>query len=382
MHNGNLVANGSVVSGKGTIDGYLTAEAGATIRVGGVGIEATVVTSGQTTYIDATTDNTTAYDAANLPGNSWVNTSGTNNNATSSDDLWLLRSAANNGDSIGNSQSLLTSNDRGTNSIREDAPLLVTTIDGLDPGETYSITGYFWSTNSAGNWRLKASLDPTDIDDNGTTGDLSDDFLPNDPSVSFSREGSPTSTDADDAVLANFAAPQPIITNGSNNLTLQEAVLGVAVANSLGQIEVFVDDLENGMQTVRTWYDGVGIAMFSEEPTYVDNIETLTVNGDLTLEGGSTLAIEIFAENVLDRLDVASVLHAGGVLDVDLAMDAPAPELGDAFDILDFASFTGTFDAFDLPALGADLAWDTDNLLSSGGVLSVISTMVLAGDFD
>jgi|GEM_PF-4696430 len=49
-------------------------------------------------------------------------------------------------------------------------------------------------------------------------------------------------------------------------------------------------------------------------------------------------------------------------------------------DILDFGSFTGAFDAFDLPSLEADLAWDINNLLSSGGVLSVISAP--AGDFD
>jgi len=41
------------------------------------------------------------------------------------------------------------------------------------------------------------------------------------------------------------------------------------------------------------------------------------------------------------------------------------PELGNSFDLLDFASATGSF-AFSLPQLPRELRWDTTQLLTTG----------------
>ena len=102
---------------------------------------------------------------------------------------------------------------------------------------------------------------------------------------------------------------------------------------------------------------------------------TLTVDGDLTMQASSTLAIDIGGElagvdyDVLNATGNAAI--DGGTLDVSL-VGGFAPGLGDAFDILNFATSSGTgFDTFNLPTLGG-LDWDTSNLLTTG-ILSVIA---------
>ena len=102
---------------------------------------------------------------------------------------------------------------------------------------------------------------------------------------------------------------------------------------------------------------------------------TLTVDGDLTMQASSTLAIDIGGElagvdyDVLNATGNAAI--DGGTLDVSL-VGGFVPEQGDAFDILDFASSSGTgFDTFNLPTL-VGLDWDTSNLLTTG-ILSVIA---------
>jgi hypothetical protein len=52
----------------------------------------------------------------------------------------------------------------------------------------------------------------------------------------------------------------------------------------------------------------------------------------------------------------------------------PEPKLGDAYWLIDAASFSGTFTQLDLPALGTGLAWDIPSLVGTG-VLSVRKAM-------
>ena len=103
---------------------------------------------------------------------------------------------------------------------------------------------------------------------------------------------------------------------------------------------------------------------------------TLTVDGDFTQDAGGTLLMEIASLASFDQLDVSGTLFAGGTLEVDLLGYSPAA--GDTFDLLDFASATGSF-TLDLPTLAAGLSWDDTNLLTTGE-LSVIQD--LSGDFD
>lgn len=94
--------------------------------------------------------------------------------------------------------------------------------------------------------------------------------------------------------------------------------------------------------------------------------EALTVAGDMTLDAGATLELEVFSPTVLDMLTVSGNLCAGGTLIVSLTAGASTPQLGDAFDILDFGSASGSFDTFNLPGLPTGLAWNVSNLVTTG----------------
>jgi fibronectin-binding autotransporter adhesin len=92
----------------------------------------------------------------------------------------------------------------------------------------------------------------------------------------------------------------------------------------------------------------------------------LTVTGNVTFNAGSTAKIEIGGATAgqFDELIVSGILAAGGTLDVDLT-GGFIPNIGQSFDVFDFASATGTF-ALDLPALPAGRAWNTAALLTTG----------------
>ena len=71
--------------------------------------------------------------------------------------------------------------------------------------------------------------------------------------------------------------------------------------------------------------------------------------------------------------------NLAGTLHVALAVGAASFAAGDEFDILDFGSLDGLFDAVVLPTLGAGLVWDNSQLLTDG-VLAV--AVGVPGDFN
>ncbi|HTV43118.1 MAG TPA: family 16 glycosylhydrolase [Candidatus Sulfotelmatobacter sp.] len=100
-----------------------------------------------------------------------------------------------------------------------------------------------------------------------------------------------------------------------------------------------------------------------------DSIGTLSFGGNLTLASGSTTYLEInAAAGANDQLAVAGTLNRGGVLTVENIGGAFAA--GQAFQLFNAHSYTGSFSAITLPSLSAGLAWNTNNL--ANGALSVI----------
>jgi autotransporter-associated beta strand protein len=95
---------------------------------------------------------------------------------------------------------------------------------------------------------------------------------------------------------------------------------------------------------------------------------TLTVTGPVTFNAGSTAAFEIGGTSAgqFDELNLSGALTAGGTLSVAL-INGFVPIVGNAFDILDFASASGTF-TLNLPNLGAGKAWNTSTLLTTGTI--------------
>lgn len=88
------------------------------------------------------------------------------------------------------------------------------------------------------------------------------------------------------------------------------------------------------------------------------SVGTLSLDGNLMLESvagdGSVLAFEIADASSFDRLTVSGSVALAGALKVDL-LPGFAPKVGDSFQLMTFASFSGNFDAYQLPALGAGL---------------------------
>jgi hypothetical protein len=102
---------------------------------------------------------------------------------------------------------------------------------------------------------------------------------------------------------------------------------------------------------------------------------SITVTGNLTLQATSQLALELGGltrKSAYDCLTVSGALTLGGNLNVTL-LNGFTPLLGNAFDLFDSASTSGTFAALNLPSLSGGLAWNT-SLISTTGVISVVST--------
>ena len=129
------------------------------------------------------------------------------------------------------------------------------------------------------------------------------------------------------------------------------------------------------------FFDGVDLtnptAGFDAGITW--NPEALTITGNYTQAAGATLELNLLNPSQHDVLQVTGTASLAGTLKVTLATGAAAPQLGDMFDILNFASASGGFDTFDLPGLDAGLMWKTSDLVTTGA-LSVVTA--LPGDFD
>ncbi|MEY4245961.1 MAG: hypothetical protein RLZZ245_3546 [Verrucomicrobiota bacterium] len=188
------------------------------------------------TYVDAAPSNVTRRDGLTF------NPAAEGN--TTIDDNWERRT-------LGSAGSIYESNADGP----EDAPLLVTTLTGLQPQTEYVLYAYFW--HDGRNWRLKASADPSAIRDNGTPSNLSDDFLPTNARYNFAsaNNANQTATVAPVALAADFVTP-PLIFEG--NRTLRQALLGSATSDGDGNLAVFSDDLAGAGEANRAWFDGVG----------------------------------------------------------------------------------------------------------------------------
>lgn len=319
-----------------------------------------------------------------LGGDLWVATT-----VGTDDDLWRYRTSA----SWGNA-GIYESNGHGGTANAEDAPMLVTTVSGLDPSAKYFTYGIFWS-NVTQNWRLKITHDPADINDNGTPADFSDDFLPDDPRVSFGYSTTPTATAGTLGVSSAFSTPG--VNVGAGNERMVIASLGVHSPNESGELVFYVDDLANqpGAST-RTWYDGVGYELVLE-PTL--EINTVTGHARLRNVTGADIDLSYYkithegnqlnpaGWNTLDMQNIGSVNGGEGVLDGwDMAGGSNSSLLAEvnflgATTLANMASFS-LGQAF-LPGVNSGVALEFESHQGTfSGRVEYVSTVPLAGDYD
>lgn len=232
-------------------------------------------------YLDATVENTSRWDGLVFSPAAQGNTSIDNN--------WEART-------LGSSGSVFESNADGP----ENAPLLVTTITGLQPSTEYVLYAYFW--HDGRNWRLKASSNLADIQDNGTQTNASDDFLPTSPLINFSSVSNADNT----ATIApradsNSFSNAPLFTEG--NRTLRQASLGTAFSDTNGNLPVYIDDLAQVTEGDRTWYDGVGYKIAIElDPSGDEDGDGLT-NGEEETAGTSPYLVDTDGDGYTDKIE-------------------------------------------------------------------------------
>jgi T5SS/PEP-CTERM-associated repeat protein len=105
---------------------------------------------------------------------------------------------------------------------------------------------------------------------------------------------------------------------------------------------------------------------------------TLQISGSYQQTSIGKVHIEIASNSSFDKLAVMGDVLLAGTLQVSL-IENYAPPLNTVFDILDWSSLDGTFNAINLPILDSGLGWDTSQLYTTG-TLSVVAG--IPGDFD
>ncbi|MFM1902141.1 MAG: hypothetical protein RLZZ440_41, partial [Planctomycetota bacterium] len=376
---GDVVAgSGSTVSGAGAFANNLTALSGSVVRPG-----STQRSPAGIAFVNATPANTTLADGtALIAGSVGYTTTG----HAAGDQLWSLLGTPSGQDAVANGGEVW---EAGRDS--DDSPALRTTITGLSPGETVDVYAYFWgSTSTQQGWRGRASLTHPDLDgtadgqvDQGwnTRHFSTSSFNPMTHVTRNFDTDNPGPVTTDDGgnpgfenggYFASGSGPFPVVSFEDSRF-LAEVPLGSFAANAAGAIDVYIDELIAADSKNRTWYDGVGYGTTA----LVNSIGTMTVEGDFTQQAGATLAIQLFSTSSYDRLEVGGSLNAGGTLAVTLASGSATLQAGDGFDVFDFHSVSGVFDAFSVPELAEGLSWNTFGLLTTGEL-----QVVNSGDFN
>ncbi|QDU88837.1 hypothetical protein Pla175_22210 [Pirellulimonas nuda] len=113
----------------------------------------------------------------------------------------------------------------------------------------------------------------------------------------------------------------------------------------------------------------------SLEPTQHGSV--FSVDGVLSLSAGAVARLDVGDNSLSDKIVIDESLSlAGGGVEISY-VGADGLAAGDAFDLLDFASASGTLGSLTLPLLNGGLMWRTGELLTSG-VISV----AIAGDYN
>ncbi len=184
--------------------------------------------------------------------------------------------------------------------------------------------------------------------------------------------------------------------------TLPSVIIGGTTIAGLGKIIIsgnsnatFFDDVDNdGVIQVATGSTAVyfgtvtGTGVFTGGGTnFFEGIFSpgsspgdITIDGDAVLGSGATLVMELAGTNLgtdYDHLNITGSLAANGTLDVQL-LNNFAPALGNTFDLLDFGSIIGSFNAINLPSLAGGLSFDTSSLLTTGSISVVPEPATLA----
>ena len=107
-----------------------------------------------------------------------------------------------------------------------------------------------------------------------------------------------------------------------------------------------------------------------------NGLGVITDTGSLTLLTGSALTMELGGTNtwLYDQFDLTGTLTFAGTLNLSL-VNGYTPTAGDWFNLFDFGSSSGAFNALHLPTLAASLYWNTNALYSTGQIEADLRTV-------
>ena len=386
-------ASGQTLAGLGTAAGNYVAASGSTIQVGGNGIPVLDVLAGHWTFdVDGS-------DSASVPHDATLGAS----------------ASVDNGVTPGQAAPLIGAGSLAFTDAADDDGNRVETIDyaGVtgDGARTYSFwfnsnlaqegnatfigagtngAGQRFDVKVAGGDQLRVEVEgngmsypDTDIA-TGTTGNWLDGnwhhiavTLPEDgvlgdallylDGVLFADDGTSQSATVN-------TANENLYFGDSHNLATDRNFAG-----NLDDVQLYLTALD--ASDIATLYNsGSGGTTIAGSTLITSDVGTFTVDGDLTLQTGASLELDLASLSLFDKLSVTGALTAAGDLNIAYAGTTALAD-GDSFDVLDFASASGAFDNINLPALAGDLSWDTSNLLVDG-TLAVIAGGVLEGDYD
>ncbi len=183
------------------------------------------------TYFDASVDNTQAADGSGLGAS-------TDQATATAQKLWMIRGFENEG--------TIYEADSKTGQI--DAPMLVTTIPGLDPDKPYHIYVITWSSNgTSDDWHVYAGFYPDTL-------------------ARYSRLSNSVATGAADG-----------------NRDEYEGNMGIGFADSAGNLKVYIDDDADNQ---RSWYDGLvyKMAFVPYKPQPTDRATNVTLSAPFSFE--------------------------------------------------------------------------------------------------
>lgn len=173
---------------------------------------------------------------------------------------------------------------------------------------------------------------------------------------------------------------------GEGNFASFSGSLDLSMANTTEPLWLRISNLPGAGSDPGSWVviDNVDI---QGTVAGAASFETMTVLGDVSLEAGSTISFDIGTSSNNDLLDISGNLSiADGVLvEVLLEGGTSASSLvaGSSWDVLNFATISGTLDPNDLvlpTGLASGLQWDTSSLLTTG-LMRIVSEF-LPGDFN
>ena len=253
------------------------------------------------------------------------------------------------------------------------------TVTSYSNGGTFSVAaGQILTSNgvtntSSGQMTVNGTANVSDFVSNGQVNIPNGGVLNNSGSPLVLGGGSRT-------YIGSAAVPGGAINLGGQTLELNGALL-VNDGTVTGTTNVNYGSLAMGSGTYGVVNVNTGGVYAPGSSPGISTAAALTFDNTPNLIGAPTLAIELGGTapgTQYDQVHVTGNLSLSGTLAVSL-IDDFVPVAGQAFDILDWGTLSGTFASINLPTL-AGLSWNTSQLYTNGELS--LAAAGLPGDYN